>query len=61
MKSYLFFITVFWTDDQDGEGDHAETCATAYMVRVYDNLLRLNGKSLYGEKTELSLIKQFIK
>jgi DUF1680 family protein len=48
-------IEEIWTDDQDGEGDHAETCATAYMVRVYDNLLRLNGKSLYGDMMERSI------
>jgi len=32
-----------WTDDQDGRGDLGETCATAYQLRVYDNLLRLEG------------------
>jgi DUF1680 family protein len=44
-----------WTDDQDGEGDHAETCATAYMIRIYDNLLRLRGQSSYGDLIERSL------
>ncbi|MDR3260538.1 MAG: glycoside hydrolase family 127 protein, partial [Tannerella sp.] len=44
-----------WTDDQDGEGDHAETCATAYMIRIYDNLLRLYGQSFYGDMMERSI------
>jgi DUF1680 family protein len=44
-----------WTDDQDGEGDHAETCATAYMIRICDNLLRLHGQSSYGDLMERSL------
>ncbi|MDR3142675.1 MAG: glycoside hydrolase family 127 protein [Tannerellaceae bacterium] len=44
-----------WTDDQDGEGDHAETCATAYMIRIYDNLLRLHGQSFYGDLMERSI------
>jgi DUF1680 family protein len=41
-----------FTDDQDGEGEHAETCATAYMLRIYENLLRLNGQSTYGDLME---------
>jgi DUF1680 family protein len=44
-----------WTDDQDGESDHAETCATAYLIRIYDNLLRLHGQSSYGDLMERSL------
>jgi DUF1680 family protein len=44
-----------WTDDQDGEGDHAETCATAYMIRIYDNLLRLRGQSSFGDLMERSI------
>jgi DUF1680 family protein len=44
-----------WTDDQDGDGDHAETCATAYMIRIYDNLLRLKGRSSYGDLMERSI------
>jgi DUF1680 family protein len=44
-----------WTDDQDGEGDHAETCATSYMIRIYENLLRLHGQSSYGDLMERSI------
>jgi DUF1680 family protein len=44
-----------WADDQDGEGDHAETCATAYMIRLCDNLLRLHGQSSCGDLMERSL------
>ncbi len=41
-----------WTDDQDGGGDLGETCATAYQIRVYDNLLRLKGDSRFGDIME---------
>jgi hypothetical protein len=41
-----------WTDDQDGRGDLGETCATAYQLRIYDNLLRLKGDSRYGDIME---------
>lgn len=41
-----------WTADQDGHGDLGETCATAYQLRVYDALLRLEGKSVYGDLIE---------
>jgi DUF1680 family protein len=44
-----------WADDQDGEGDHAETCSTAYQMRVWDNLLRLEGLSFYGDLIERSM------
>lgn len=41
-----------WTGDQDGRGQLAETCATAYQLRVYDSLLRLRGDALYGDLIE---------
>jgi uncharacterized protein len=41
-----------WTDDQDGRGDLGETCATAYQLRVYDNLLRLRGDARMGDLIE---------
>lgn len=41
-----------WTDDQDGRGQLAETCATAYTLRVLENLLRLRGESRYGDLME---------
>lgn len=41
-----------WTNDQDGEGDLGETCATAYQVRAYEDLLRLTGNPLYGDLIE---------
>jgi DUF1680 family protein len=44
-----------WTDDQDGGGDLGETCATAYQLRVYDSLLRLNGDSRYGDIMERTI------
>ena len=44
-----------WTDDQDGRGALGETCATAYQLRVYDSLLRLEGKSGYGDLMERTI------
>ena len=44
-----------WTNDQDGRGDLGETCATAYQLRVYDNLLRLGGDFRYGDMMERAI------
>jgi len=44
-----------WTDDQDTRGELAETCATAYQIRVYDSLLRLRGESNYGDLMERTI------
>ena len=44
-----------WTADQDGRGELGETCATAYLLRVYDSLLRLNGDPLYGDLMERTI------
>ena len=45
-------IREIWTDDQDGEGHLAETCASAYQLRVYESLLRLTGDAVYGDLIE---------
>ena len=44
-----------WTDDQDGRGDLGETCATAYQLRVYDSLLRLEGDARLGDLIERTI------
>ena len=44
-----------WTDDQDGEADLGESCATAYQLRIYDNLLRLRGESRLGDMMERTI------
>jgi uncharacterized protein len=44
-----------WTNDQDGRGDLGESCATAYQLRIYDNLLRLKGDSRYGDIMERTI------
>jgi DUF1680 family protein len=44
-----------WTDDQDGRGDLGETCATAYQLRVYESLFRLNGNTGYGDLMERAI------
>ncbi|MBI4623747.1 MAG: glycoside hydrolase family 127 protein, partial [Verrucomicrobia bacterium] len=41
-----------WTDDQDGRGQLGETCATAYQLRLYESLLRLNGDARMGDLIE---------
>lgn len=45
-------IREIWTDDQDGEGELGETCATAYQLRNYESLLRLTGDPKYGDLIE---------
>ena len=45
-----------WTDDQDGRGALGETCATAYQLRVFDNLLRLEGDPRYGDLMERTIL-----
>ena len=44
-----------WTNDQDGGRDLGETCATAYQLRVYENLLRLKEDSRYGDIMERTI------
>ncbi len=44
-----------WTDDQDGRMALGETCATAYQIRLYDSLLRLEGNSRYGDLIERTM------
>ncbi len=44
-----------WTDDQDGENALGETCASAYQIRVYENLFRLSGDARYGDLIERTL------
>ena len=44
-----------WSDDQDVRGALGETCATAYQVRLYDNLLRMQGSPLYGDLMERTI------
>ncbi|MBI4890981.1 MAG: glycoside hydrolase family 127 protein [Acidobacteria bacterium] len=38
-----------WTADQDGRGHLAETCATAYLLRLYEALLRQSDNPFYGD------------
>jgi hypothetical protein len=45
-----------WTGDQDGRGHLAESCATAYQLRVYDSLLRLRGEARYGDLMERTVL-----
>ena len=44
-----------WTNEQNGGGKLGETCATAYQLRVYDNLLRLEGNPYYGDLMERTI------
>ena len=41
--------------DQQTRGDLGESCATAYLIRLADDLLQLDGKSLYGDMIERAI------
>ena len=44
-----------WHNNQDGTAGLGETCATAYMIRVLDELIRINKDSLYGDIMERAI------
>jgi hypothetical protein len=41
-----------WHESQSGTINLGETCATAYLIRALDDLLRLEGDSRYGDMME---------
>ena len=41
-----------WHDTQSGTTNLGETCATAYLIRVWDDLVRLEGDSRWGDLME---------
>ncbi len=48
-----------WHDTQRGDGNLAETCATAYWLFLLDALLRLEGGCLYGDLMERAIYNTF--
>jgi len=44
-----------WHDTQTGTINLGETCATAYLIRFLDELLRIEGDSLYGDLMERAI------
>ncbi len=44
-----------WNNDQQGDDALGETCATAYLVRTYENLFRLTGEARYGDLMERTI------
>jgi DUF1680 family protein len=44
-----------WHQSQQGTINLGETCATAYLVRLYDELLRMQADSRYGDLMERSI------
>ena len=44
-----------WHNTQEGTINLGETCATAYIVRLTDELARVEGKSAYGDIMERSI------
>ncbi len=44
-----------WHDTQAGTTNLAETCATAYLIRLLDDLLRLEGDGRYGDMMERAI------
>ena len=41
-----------FTNDQDGRNGLGETCATAYQLSFFDNMLRCEGNPVYGDVLE---------
>lgn len=44
-----------WHDNQDGTEGLGETCATAYLIRMLDELIRMKHDSLYGDLMERAI------
>ena len=44
-----------WHDTQSGTTNLGETCATAYLLRTLDDLLRLEGDSRWGDLMERTI------
>lgn len=44
-----------WHDSQDGTSHLGETCATAYLLRLWHELILREGKSLYGDLMERAI------
>jgi len=44
-----------WHDTQEGTLNLGETCATAYLIRMLDELLRMEGRPLYGDLMERAI------
>lgn len=44
-----------WHDTQEGTLNLGETCATAYLIRMLDELLRMEGQPLYGDLMERAI------
>ncbi len=44
-----------WNNDQQGDDALGETCATAYLIRTYENLFRLTGEAKYGDLMERTI------
>lgn len=42
-------------DSQEGRGNHAETCATAYMIRLMHRMICLEGGSCHGDIMERAI------
>lgn len=45
-----------WHTSQVGTGKLGETCCTAYLIRLLDRLLRIEGRSLYGDIMERAVV-----
>lgn len=48
-----------WHNTQEGAANLGETCATAYAIRWWDDLLRREGSALYGDLMERALYNAF--
>ena len=41
-----------WNDAQEARGNTAETCSTAYQIRIFDTFLRMEGNAQHGDILE---------
>ena len=44
-----------WSSDQSSTGESTETCATAYLIRILDQLHRMYADPLYGDMMERAI------
>ena len=49
-----------WHNTQEGAANLGETCATAYLVRLLDELLRMEGKPEYGDIMERAVYNSLL-
>ena len=49
-----------WHNTQEGAANLGETCATAYLIRLLDELMRMEGKPEYGDLMERAVYNSLL-